>query len=154
MTKSSVLKITPYREFSDEDKETAASQPIFHEANKSFTEKIFQPLACCCRSHMERYDLNNRELRLFLKFKDTMIEPYDKKNSVHEKHLELLYLKAFKTDSVPTLNDYGGLTMINEKWVDMGFQGKNPRTDFRGGGYLSLLCLLYFIDIYPQEFDE
>jgi hypothetical protein len=44
--------------------------------------------------------------------------------------------------------------MVCEEWKDIGFQGKNPRTDFRGGGHLSLLCLLYMIDNYPNEFEE
>ena len=41
--------------------------------------------------------------------------------------------------------------MLNENWKDLGFQGKNPRTDFRGGGHMSLLCLIYFIDNYSDE---
>ena len=44
--------------------------------------------------------------------------------------------------------------MIDEKWKDLGFQSKNPRTDFRGGGHLSLMCLMYFYDYYPREFEE
>ena len=44
--------------------------------------------------------------------------------------------------------------MINDKWKDIGFQGRNPRTDFRGGGHLSLLCLIYMIENYPIEFEN
>ena len=44
--------------------------------------------------------------------------------------------------------------MVNEQWKDIGFQGKNPRTDFRGGGHLSLLCILYMIDTYPVEWEQ
>jgi len=36
----------------------------------------------------------------------------------------------------------------------MGFQQKNPRTDFRGGGHLSLLCLIYMSENYAEEFQE
>ena len=43
--------------------------------------------------------------------------------------------------------------MINDDWKDIGFQGRNPRTDFRGGGHLSLLCLLYLNEKYPKEWD-
>jgi hypothetical protein len=31
-----------------------------------------------------------------------------------------------------------------EEWKNFGFQGINPRTDFRGGGHLSLEAILYF----------
>jgi hypothetical protein len=44
--------------------------------------------------------------------------------------------------------------MVNESWKDIGFQGKNPRTDFRGGGHLSLLCLGYFVEYYNSDFRE
>jgi hypothetical protein len=47
-----------------------------------------------------------------------------------------------------------GFTMLNAKWEQIGFQGKNPRTDFRGGGHLGLLCLLYSVDNYPEEFHK
>jgi hypothetical protein len=43
--------------------------------------------------------------------------------------------------------------MISDKWKDIGFQGKDPRTDFRGGGHLSLLGLLYVVDNYPSEWE-
>ncbi|CAL8073038.1 unnamed protein product [Calicophoron daubneyi] len=32
-----------------------------------------------------------------------------------------------------------------DHWGSIGFQGTDPSTDFRGGGLLSLLCLLYFV---------
>ena len=43
---------------------------------------------------------------------------------------------------------------INDRWKEMGFQSKDPRTDFRGGGHLSLLALIYMIEEHPQEFNE
>lgn len=42
--------------------------------------------------------------------------------------------------------------MVCDKWKDIGFQGKDPRTDFRGGGHLSLLCLLYLVENYRADF--
>ena len=44
--------------------------------------------------------------------------------------------------------------MINENWMKIGFQQKNPRTDFRAGGHLSLLCLIYICQFYPHDFKE
>lgn len=38
--------------------------------------------------------------------------------------------------------------------MEIGFQSKNPRTDFRGGGILSLYCLHYFINTYQKYFEE
>ena len=32
---------------------------------------------------------------------------------------------------------------VTKQWQDIGFQGNNPATDFRGMGVLGLRCLLY-----------
>ena len=32
---------------------------------------------------------------------------------------------------------------ISKQWQDLGFQGNNPATDFRGMGILGLKCMLY-----------
>ncbi|KAG9147448.1 hypothetical protein Leryth_024929 [Lithospermum erythrorhizon] len=34
----------------------------------------------------------------------------------------------------------------------MGWQGKDPSTDFRGGGFISLENLLYFARMFPKSF--
>jgi len=33
---------------------------------------------------------------------------------------------------------------LSEKWIDIGFQGVDPVTDFRGSGILGLENLYYF----------
>jgi hypothetical protein len=75
-----------------------------------------------------------------------MINLYDENNKTHETHLRQFYLKVVTQEEQEN--------MIDEKWKDLGFQSKNPRTDFRGGGHLSLMCLMYFYDYYPREFEE
>ncbi len=42
--------------------------------------------------------------------------------------------------------------LLSEEWTEIGFQGKNPRTDFRGGGILSLYCLQYFVNAHGEHF--
>ncbi|OEL28563.1 ELMO domain-containing protein A [Dichanthelium oligosanthes] len=44
--------------------------------------------------------------------------------------------------------------LISEQWKDMGWQGKDPSTDFRGGGFISLENLLYFARNFPKSFQE
>nr|GMC80420.1 ELMO domain-containing protein A-like isoform X1 [Ipomoea batatas] len=44
--------------------------------------------------------------------------------------------------------------LISEQWKEMGWQGKDPSTDFRGGGLLSLENLLYFARIFPKSFQD
>jgi hypothetical protein len=40
---------------------------------------------------------------------------------------------------------------LSEEWGDLGFQGRDPSTDFRGMGLLSLQQLVYFSEKYPTE---
>ena len=83
-----------------------------------------------------------------------MVKEYDKENPEHEYNLKQLWLKAFKGDEVENEENQDNTPMVSNRWKDIGFQGKNPRTDFRGGGHLSLLALIYFVENYPDEFDK
>lgn len=107
--------------------------------------------ACFCCA--ENCDLNKREARYFKKFTSNMISDYVGTNPVHESNLEKLFNLAYGCSPASDEN-VEKLSMIDERWKDMGFQQKNPRTDFRGGGHLSLLCLIYFAENYPNEFQE
>lgn len=42
-------------------------------------------------------------------------------------------------------------TRITDQWKDLGFQGDDPRTDFRGMGILGLHQLLYFATTYSEQ---
>jgi hypothetical protein len=101
-------------------------QPAFHENSKSFWERHCN----CCLGANDRHELTRQEIYYFYKFADDQIAPYNELNSDHEQTLKQLYQLAFHKEPPADLKD--------ECWTDIGFQGKNPRTDFRGGGYLSL----------------
>ncbi|GER26309.1 ELMO/CED-12 family protein [Striga asiatica] len=55
-------------------------------------------------------------------------------------------LKALWDAAFPNIKLRG---LISEQWKDMGWQGANPSTDFRGCGFLSLENLLFFARNYP-----
>eukprot|EP00193_Tetraselmis_chui_P013815 CAMPEP_0177773060 /NCGR_PEP_ID=MMETSP0491_2-20121128/12613_1 /TAXON_ID=63592 /ORGANISM="Tetraselmis chuii, Strain PLY429" /LENGTH=296 /DNA_ID=CAMNT_0019291029 /DNA_START=113 /DNA_END=1003 /DNA_ORIENTATION=- len=40
------------------------------------------------------------------------------------------------------------------QWKEMGWQGSDPSTDFRGAGYLALENLIYFAETYPSTFHD
>lgn len=105
--------------------------------------------SCCAISN----DLNKRELKYYNKFASSMIQDYDPDNTEHEQNLRSFYKLVFGSD--PDLSAAPGQrTMVEDIWKDIGFQGKDPRTDFRGGGHLSLLCLIYFADNYANEWEQ
>ncbi|EFC44240.1 predicted protein [Naegleria gruberi] len=63
-------------------------------------------------------------------------EKYDESNQIHEQDLMELY-SLLKPDDPLTKRK-------SRQWINIGFQGDNPSTDFRGGGYMSLRMLLFF----------
>ncbi len=65
----------------------------------------------------------------------------------HGAHLEILWALAFGSD-VPFVE---GKT---KKWQEMGWQGDHPSSDFRGGGFLALECLIYFAEKKPLAFQR
>lgn len=70
---------------------------------------------------------------------------FDGENPEHRAALARLWTAAFPRD----LPSDGG---PSERWKDMGWQGKDPATDFRGGGVMGLDNLLGLHQHFPQAF--
>ena len=68
--------------------------------------------------------------------------PYDANSTDHEQMLERLW-----TSLRPGIRRSGRIT---SEWGEIGFQGHDPATDFRGMGTLGLLNLVYFAETHPQ----
>lgn len=70
--------------------------------------------------------------------------PFDGNHIEHQDALKKLWRLAFPTREIPPLK--------SELWKEMGWQGTDPSTDFRGGGFISLENLIYFAEKYPESF--
>lgn len=68
---------------------------------------------------------------------------YDPANPKHEAALEELWALL-----QPRRARTGGL--VSKDWTDLGFQGTDPSTDFRGMGYFSLLSLVELARMHPD----
>jgi len=64
----------------------------------------------------------------------------------HQDALRQLWRLAYPEREVPPLK--------SELWKEMGWQGTDPSTDFRGGGYISLENLIFFAKTYPESFQN
>ncbi|KAH7442944.1 hypothetical protein KP509_02G009100 [Ceratopteris richardii] len=64
----------------------------------------------------------------------------------HQEALKALWYAAFPGSQLTGL--------ISSQWKDMGWQGNDPSTDFRGGGFLSLENLLFFSKRFPKTFQQ
>ncbi|MCO5585970.1 hypothetical protein L7F22_039906 [Adiantum nelumboides] len=71
---------------------------------------------------------------------------FDSCRSDHQEALKALWSAAFPDSHLNGL--------VSSQWKDMGWQGTDPSTDFRGGGFLSLENLLFFSKQYPKTFQQ
>ncbi|GLD93665.1 hypothetical protein PINS_up002270 [Pythium insidiosum] len=93
------------------------------------------------RSCLQRCNYVNQVYMRLLALKD---EAYSSSNPRHEAMLEELW-----SNLKPDVRRTGG--RITKEWGEIGFQGTDPMSDFRGMGILSLVQLLYFTSKYPVE---
>lgn len=66
---------------------------------------------------------------------------YDTENTAHERKLRELWNLMMPTEALKN--------RISSQWTKIGFQGKDPATDFRGMGLLGLDNLHYLAKHYP-----
>ncbi|KAI4300989.1 hypothetical protein L6164_034309 [Bauhinia variegata] len=72
--------------------------------------------------------------------------PFDGSRTEHQDSLRQLWKLAYPGRELPALK--------SELWKEMGWQGSDPSTDFRGGGYISLENLIFFAQKYPESFER
>jgi hypothetical protein len=80
------------------------------------------------------------------KFKKYVTMNYDVNNENHEKLLSLLWEYSTNGEVLES--------RISNQWKTIGFQGKDPATDFRGVGVFGLYNLIYFAKYYPKKYSE
>nr|XP_043609533.1 ELMO domain-containing protein A [Erigeron canadensis] len=72
--------------------------------------------------------------------------PFDGSCLEHQDALRELWRSAYPNRELPGLK--------SELWKEMGWQGNDPSTDFRGGGFISLQNLIFFAHTYPEAFQN
>ncbi|KAG1464270.1 hypothetical protein G6F56_005116 [Rhizopus delemar] len=81
--------------------------------------------------------------RVLEQVNNSVLTPYDSQNKEHEEKLSRLWKTMKPNEPLKS--------RISSQWVDIGFQGTDPATDFRGMGIQGLDDLLYFTQHYPQQ---
>ena len=80
------------------------------------------------------------------KLQQRLAVPFDGSLPQHQDALKDLWQAAFPDRVMPGL--------VSPQWKDMGWQGNDPSTDFRGGGFISLENLLFFARRFPVVFQR
>ncbi|XP_063314522.1 ELMO domain-containing protein 2 [Pelobates fuscus] len=81
--------------------------------------------------------------KLYLEVEDMRKQCYDCNNPEHEQQLLELWSLLMPHEKLKS--------RFTKQWGDIGFQGEDPKTDFRGMGMLGLANLLYFSQHYAEE---
>ncbi|XP_075716531.1 ELMO domain-containing protein 2 [Rhinoderma darwinii] len=81
--------------------------------------------------------------KLYLDVENVRKQPYDADNPQHEQQLLELWDLLMPHEKLTS--------RITKQWGDIGFQGDDPKTDFRGMGFLGLANLLYFSRNYTEK---
>ncbi|CAN1145906.1 ELMO domain-containing protein A, partial [Linum perenne] len=108
-------------------------------------------LSCVCAQRQETdsrpsFDLTPAQEECLQRLQSRIDVAYDSTVSEHQEALRALWNAAFPEEELCGL--------ISEQWKEMGWQGKDPSTDFRGGGFISLENLLFFARNFPQSFQD
>ncbi|KAL9457730.1 hypothetical protein AB3S75_006724 [Citrus x aurantiifolia] len=92
------------------------------------------------------YHLTPPQEERLQRLQERLQTPFDESRPDHQAALRDLWRIAFPN---VVLNG-----LISEQWKDMGWQGPNPSTDFRGCGFISLENLLFLAKNYPASFQR
>lgn len=83
----------------------------------------------------------------FVKFFSLLISvketPYDEKNLVHEQFLQRIWYSVYPNEPLQGIR--------SEQWVNIGFQGSNPATDFRAIGTAGLYTMLNVCQTHSES---
>ncbi|KAH9788700.1 ELMO domain-containing protein [Citrus sinensis] len=108
-------------------------------------------LSCVCAQRRESdprpsFDLTPAQEECLQRLQLRIDVAYDSSIPEHREALRALWNAAFPDEELRDL--------ISEQWKEMGWQGKDPSTDFRGGGFISLENLLYLARNFPKSFQD
>ena len=80
--------------------------------------------------------------KLFEAWRELVNEPYDPE--IHDALLRRLWVAS----SFPEEE----FSVTSLRWTQIGFQSQDPASDFRGGGALSLKCIVYMAETYNDVY--
>ncbi|XP_022756908.1 ELMO domain-containing protein A-like isoform X6 [Durio zibethinus] len=135
----------------DEVNHLLESFVVLAEVVAGSTAWLGRGLSCVCAQRRESdtrpsFDLTPSQEECLQRLQNRIDIAYDSSIPEHQEALRALWNAAFPEEELRGL--------ISEQWKEMGWQGKDPSTDFRGGGFISLENLLFFARNFPKSFQD
>jgi hypothetical protein len=121
------------------------TEPQSHQKGIKKSWRVIFP----CWSVEDGYSLSKNEIEAFRSLERKTQEPYERSNAKHEEKLGELFKECLKKEGNEIQAD-----LKSEAWKDLGFQGEDPRTDFRGGGFMGLKQLFKFSIYHRDKLEE
>ncbi|KAI0523047.1 hypothetical protein KFK09_005437 [Dendrobium nobile] len=112
---------------------------------------IGRGLSCVCIKRKGIYErdftnLTPLQVERLKMLKHRMNIYFDPSRNDHQETLRALWNAAYPDTEL--------IGLISEQWKQMGWQGKDPSTDFRGAGFISLENLLFFAKSFTVPFQS
>ncbi|KAJ6988768.1 uncharacterized protein [Populus alba] len=112
---------------------------------------IGKGLTCVCFKRKGAYEricinLTPRQEERFKRLKHRMKVYFDASRPDHQDALRALWSATYPDQELNGL--------ISDQWKEMGWQGRDPSTDFRGAGFISLENLLFFAKTFSTSFQH
>ncbi|KAJ8439148.1 LOW QUALITY PROTEIN: hypothetical protein Cgig2_027074 [Carnegiea gigantea] len=112
---------------------------------------IGKGLTCYCFKRKGNYEricvtLTPAQEERIQRLKHRMTIYFDPSRSDHQEALRALWYATYPDQQLHGL--------VSEQWKEMGWQGRDPSTDFRGAGFISLENLLFFAKTFPTSFQH
>ncbi|KAL3501022.1 hypothetical protein ACH5RR_035471 [Cinchona calisaya] len=106
-------------------------------------------LTCVCFKRKGTYEriffnLTPRQEERLRRLKQRMKICFDGSKPEHQEALRALWHATYPGQELYSL--------VSDQWKEMGWQGRDPSTDFRGAGFISLENLLFFAKTFSTSF--
>ncbi|XP_042386042.1 ELMO domain-containing protein A-like isoform X1 [Zingiber officinale] len=112
---------------------------------------IGKGLSCVCMKRKGTYEricmnLTPLQEKRLQRLKHRVNVYFDGSRCEHQEALRALWYATYPDKELSDL--------VSDQWKEMGWQGKDPSTDFRGAGFISLENLLFFAKTFSNSFQR
>ncbi|XP_052204704.1 uncharacterized protein LOC127809720 isoform X1 [Diospyros lotus] len=122
-----------------------------HDATCGTPTRMGRSLTCVCfklKGSYERICINLTPMQeeKLRRLKHRTKVTFDASRVDHQAALKALWSATYPGRELHSL--------VSDQWKEMGWQGRDPSTDFRGAGFISLENLLFFAKTFPTSFQH